>query len=129
MWLDNSKLSRRIIVVQVKLYIDGFVQDCSISSVLAMELLQSCSEPSIFGWYKNKTWSVFYESFTKSNFEILEICFIYFFSHLLRYSVILHYYILEASLAYPQHITNNQGHQSPSITQMINSNQPKYKIT
>ena len=28
-------------------YIDGLVQDCTKSSVLAMELLQSCTEPSI----------------------------------------------------------------------------------
>ena len=27
-------------------YIDGLVQDCSISSALAMEILQSCSKPS-----------------------------------------------------------------------------------
>ena len=32
----------------VKLYIDGFVQNCSNSSALAMELLQSCTEPSIY---------------------------------------------------------------------------------
>ena len=29
-------------------YIDGLVQDCSNSSALAMELLQSCTEPSIW---------------------------------------------------------------------------------
>ena len=29
-----------------KVYIDGLVQDCSNSSVLAMELLQSCTKPS-----------------------------------------------------------------------------------
>ena len=28
-------------------YIDGLVQDCSNSSALAMELLQSCAKPSI----------------------------------------------------------------------------------
>ena len=28
-------------------YIDGLVQDCSNSSALAMELLQSCIKPSI----------------------------------------------------------------------------------
>ena len=27
-------------------YIDGFDQDCSISSALAMEILQSCTKPS-----------------------------------------------------------------------------------
>ena len=30
--------------------IDALVQDCSISSVLAMEILQSCPEPSIYKW-------------------------------------------------------------------------------
>ena len=29
-------------------YIDDFVQDCSNSSVLVMELLQSCTKPSIY---------------------------------------------------------------------------------
>ena len=29
-----------------KWYFDGSVQDCSISSALAMEILQSCTEPS-----------------------------------------------------------------------------------
>ena len=28
--------------------IDGFVQDCSKSIVVAMELLQSCTKPSIY---------------------------------------------------------------------------------
>ena len=31
-----------------KEYIDGLVQDCSISSALALEILQSCTEPSIY---------------------------------------------------------------------------------
>ena len=30
-------------------YIDGLVQDCSNSSALAMELLQSCTKPLIYG--------------------------------------------------------------------------------
>ena len=36
-------------------YIDGLVQDCSNSSVLAMELLQSCAKPSI----PPKAWVLF----------------------------------------------------------------------
>ena len=32
----------------LKCYIDGLVQDCSDSSVLAMELLQSCAKPAIY---------------------------------------------------------------------------------
>ena len=31
---------------RLDIYIDGSVQDCSISSVLAMDILQSCTEPS-----------------------------------------------------------------------------------
>ena len=31
-------------------YINGLVQDCSNSSALAMELLQSCTKPSIWYW-------------------------------------------------------------------------------
>ena len=33
-------------------HIDGLVQDCSISSVLAMEMLQSYTYPSISTWCK-----------------------------------------------------------------------------
>ena len=36
------------------LYIDGLVQDCSNSSALAMELLQSCTKPSICAWLEIK---------------------------------------------------------------------------
>ena len=39
-------------VVPVK-YIDGSVQDCSNSSALAMELLQSCTEPLRYKWYEH----------------------------------------------------------------------------
>ena len=34
-------------------YIDGLVEDCSNSRVLAMELLQSCTKPSIWCQYVN----------------------------------------------------------------------------
>ena len=33
--------------MKVKDYFDGLVQDCGNSSALAMELLQSCTKPSI----------------------------------------------------------------------------------
>ena len=36
------------IMASAALYIDGFVQDWSISSALAMEILQSCTKPSIY---------------------------------------------------------------------------------
>ena len=32
----------------LSLHVDGLVQDCSNSSALAMELLQSCSKPSMW---------------------------------------------------------------------------------
>ena len=32
-----------------EIYINGLVQDYSISSALAMEILQSCTKPSIYG--------------------------------------------------------------------------------
>ena len=32
-------------------HIDGLVQDCSISSALALEILQSCSKPSIWAYH------------------------------------------------------------------------------
>ena len=35
------------------MYIDGLVQDCSISSVLALEILQSCTKPLKCGeWWE-----------------------------------------------------------------------------
>ena len=34
-------------MIIIKDYINGLVQDCSISSALAMEILQACTKPSI----------------------------------------------------------------------------------
>ena len=34
------------------LYIDALMQDCSNSTANALELLQSCTKPSIWGWTK-----------------------------------------------------------------------------
>ena len=36
-----------ILTLQVPPDIDGLVQDCSISNALALEILQSCTKPSI----------------------------------------------------------------------------------
>ena len=41
--------------------IDGLVQDCSISSALAMEILQSCTKPSKSAW-KHILWARLYPS-------------------------------------------------------------------
>ena len=38
------------IFVQTLGYIDGLVEDCSISSASAMEIQKSCYEPSILSW-------------------------------------------------------------------------------
>ena len=38
---------------KVSHYVDGLVQDCSNSSTLAMELLQSSTKPSIWYWLVN----------------------------------------------------------------------------
>ena len=46
-------------------YIDGLVQDCSNSSVLAMELLQSCTKPSMHTFIYIE-WTVFVNVATKS---------------------------------------------------------------
>ena len=40
-WVDRHKIRKYNRT-------DGFVQDCSISSVLTMEILQSCTKPSIY---------------------------------------------------------------------------------
>ena len=57
-WTSNPLLCTRTIVVTKTLkimddmkpmvHVDGLVQDCSNSSALAMELLQSCTKPSIW---------------------------------------------------------------------------------
>ena len=55
-WVNNREAGdlRRyrahyVVIVMDKLtHIDGSVQDCSNSSALAMELLQSCTEPSVW---------------------------------------------------------------------------------
>ena len=44
-------------LIQVMHHIDGLVQDCSISSALAMELLQSCTKPSILGIFVSVFWN------------------------------------------------------------------------
>ena len=36
--------------LQQLVHIDGLMQDCSYSSALAMELLQSCTKPSMSCW-------------------------------------------------------------------------------
>ena len=45
--IKNKQDLNNIPISFKKTYIDGLVQDCSISSALAMEILQSCTKPSI----------------------------------------------------------------------------------
>ena len=66
LWWKSWQWNEEQCLVQLQMaYIDGLVQDCSNSSALAMELLQSCTEVSIL-WYcmKNfgKVWSLKRES-------------------------------------------------------------------
>ena len=51
-------------------YIDGLVQDCSNSSALAMELLQSCTKPSICAVYIQSEIYQLYPIFTVNVHEI-----------------------------------------------------------
>ena len=46
--IATFNLSRPCEYVIYMLYINGLVQDCSNSSALAIELLQSCTQPSIY---------------------------------------------------------------------------------
>ena len=43
-----SQQSYDICTLAPNAYIDGLVQDCSISSALAMEIVQSSTKPSIY---------------------------------------------------------------------------------
>ena len=45
---DMDKKSVPNHIKHLKAYFDGLVQDCSISIALAMEILQSCTKPSIW---------------------------------------------------------------------------------
>ena len=48
-WSAGLQYIYRILICSsLWLHIDGFVQDCSISSALAMEILQTCTKPSIY---------------------------------------------------------------------------------
>ena len=47
-WYTDKKFPQTGIYVHYEDNFDGLVQDCSNSSALAMELVQSCTEPSIW---------------------------------------------------------------------------------
>ena len=53
------------------LYIDGLVQDCSNSSALAMELLQSCTKPSILSLPQPAPSVLHYSQQTRSVLRVL----------------------------------------------------------
>ena len=48
-------------------HIDGFVQDCSISSALSMEILQSCTKPSIWLCQRQRSNPEGYELINRTN--------------------------------------------------------------
>ena len=96
-------------------YIDGLVQDCSNSSALAMELLQSCTKPSIYasvneaitGWdhvlfwwpdihtiLEKKYWQRYGILFLNLFFITAEIwyLFLFFFSLEQRYGILFLYF-------------------------------------
>ena len=55
--LEKTSCSLSNVHVSLLLHINGLVQDCSNSSALAMELLQSCPKPSICKWqYLHQNW-------------------------------------------------------------------------
>ena len=49
--LENSHYQE--VAISVRKHIDALVQDCSNSSALAMELLQSCTKPSTYSWWES----------------------------------------------------------------------------
>ena len=56
-WSKRANRYSRFIQTQVHRHTDGFVQDCSLSGALAMEILQSCAKPWI--WYLRSCLSTF----------------------------------------------------------------------
>ena len=46
--IGDKPLAESMLTRFTDAYIDGLVQDCSNFSALAMELLQSCTKPSIY---------------------------------------------------------------------------------
>ena len=55
-WMLVPDANLHVIISNV-VHIDDLVQECSISSALAMEILQSCIKPSIYSLYNYMVWS------------------------------------------------------------------------
>ena len=53
--ISNGKMDEAKDIIKVgKLWnVDGFLQDCSIASALALEILQSYTKPSIWQWWSS----------------------------------------------------------------------------
>ena len=47
---------QRLRTICIKRYVDGLLQDCSISSALAMEILQSCTKPTMCSHQRDCWW-------------------------------------------------------------------------
>ena len=52
---QNHNFRPNLVNANFKTYIDGLVQDCSNTTANALELLHSCTKPSICHPYENKT--------------------------------------------------------------------------
>ena len=67
---------------------DGLVRDCSISSVVAVEILQSCTEPSIYdasvvrNWLPNSKHCIYHENTSTSDHLSKLHLFIWCWDHL-----------------------------------------------
>ena len=55
-YVTRTQRNKMIQYFPAAFHIDGLVQDCSNSSALAMELLQSCTKPSIFPWQTDNSY-------------------------------------------------------------------------
>ena len=47
-WMGDKALTEPVDAIVYLVYIDGLAQDCSISIANALEMLQSCTKPSIY---------------------------------------------------------------------------------
>ena len=63
------------------LNIDGLVQGCSISSALAMEILQSCTKSSIYDEYGPRQWQLPHKAQQLVSINYILCIFYYEFSH------------------------------------------------
>ena len=73
-------------------YIDGLVQDCSISSALAMEILQSCTEPSIYTM-RESTRSTTTQKTSPGCWRLIDIGYTTFCANTVVFVIMLYVYV------------------------------------